>query len=468
MAEDVDLLEPCMSTQSTIGAALLQNISETLTYLDVGGCGGLQPKLAESREQLPDGSWRFELRQGVTFSDGTPFDARDVKHSFDRVMSDQITCEAKRYFGGMTVSAGVVDDHAIDFKADPVQPILPLLSLDLIVPEGTPIEFTRAPVGTGPYVLRDWTPGQQIVLAEREGYWGDKPAVSETTYLFRTDPAVRAAMIAAGEADIAPSIAAPDATNPGRLLVSGQRGDLYQPGSLDAADQRPARAQGAEHGHRSRGVHRHPAARRHAAGDRAVPAAHPGLERGGAVPEICPRGRQTAAGGSRGRWRAGRYQDDAGGTPRQLPQPHRGDGGDPAAAARGGFNVDLQFYEIAEFQKLYSKPYPTDRGPMMATAMHDNSKGDPSFTLFFKYASGGLQSGISDPKADDLIARASAATGEERAELWSELQAYLHDDVVADVLLFHSVRFVRVAPCLEWRPNMSATSSLPLGGIAFK
>src|SRR5690606_7142762 len=82
MAEDVDLLEPCMSTQSTIGAALLQNISETLTYLDVGGCGGLQPKLAESREQLPDGSWRFELRQGVTFSDGTPFDARDVKHSF--------------------------------------------------------------------------------------------------------------------------------------------------------------------------------------------------------------------------------------------------------------------------------------------------------------------------------------------------------------------------------------------------
>lgn len=105
---------------------------------------------------------------------------------------------------------------------------------------------------------------------------------------------------------------------------------------------------------------------------------------------------------------------------------------------------------------------------MMATAMHDNSKGDPSFTMFFKYASEGLQSGISDPKADDLIARASAATGEGCARLWSELQAYLHDDVVADVLLFHSVRFVRVAPRLEWRPNMSTTLSLPLGGIAFK
>lgn len=84
VGEDVDLLEPCMSTQSTIGAVLLQNISETLTYLDVRGGTGLQPKLAESWAQQPDGSWRFKLRQGVTFSDGTTFDAKDVKHSFDR------------------------------------------------------------------------------------------------------------------------------------------------------------------------------------------------------------------------------------------------------------------------------------------------------------------------------------------------------------------------------------------------
>jgi hypothetical protein len=40
--------------------------------------------------------------------------------------------------------------------------------------------------------------------------------------------------------------------------------------------------------------------------------------------------------------------------------------------------------------------------------------------------------------------------------------------VVADVLLFHSVRFARVAPRLSWRPNMSTTSSLPLGEIGFK
>ena len=68
---------------------------------------------------------------------------------------------------------------------------------------------------------------------------------------------------------------------------------------------------------------------------------------------------------------------------------------------------------------------------------HDNSKGDPVFSMFFKYASDGRQSGIADPKVDEMIAKASAATGDERAKDWSELFAYLHDEVVPDVLLFH-------------------------------
>ena len=110
---------------------------------------------------------RFHLRQGVTFSDGSGFDAQDVKHSFERALSDKISCETPRYFGGMTVQANVVDDHTIDFKADPVQPILPLLmSMVTIVPEETPIEFVRDPIGTGPYKVTEWTPGQRIVLID--------------------------------------------------------------------------------------------------------------------------------------------------------------------------------------------------------------------------------------------------------------------------------------------------------------
>jgi peptide/nickel transport system substrate-binding protein len=154
--EEVDVMEPCMATRSNIGRVILGNVNETLTELDVRGDQGLMPKLADSWEQMEDGSWRFHLRPGVTFSDGTTFDAQDVKHSFDRVFDPSITCESARYFGGMTVSANVVDPQTIDFVVDPVQPILPLLvSLITIVPAETPIEFVREPVGTGPYASRN-------------------------------------------------------------------------------------------------------------------------------------------------------------------------------------------------------------------------------------------------------------------------------------------------------------------------
>ena len=69
--------------------------------------------------------------------------------------------------------------------------------------------------------------------------------------------------------------------------------------------------------------------------------------------------------------------------------------------------------------------------------------------MFFKYDSKGTQSGISDPKVDEMIAKATAATGDERAKDWSELFAYLHDDVVPDVLLFHMVGFARVGDKID-------------------
>jgi peptide/nickel transport system substrate-binding protein len=104
----------------------------------------------------------------------------------------------------------------------------------------------------------------------------------------------------------------------------------------------------------------------------------------------------------------------------------------------------------------------------MLAVQHDNSRGDPVFTMFFKYASEGRQSGISDPHVDDLIARATAATGEERAALWSELFAYLHDEVVADVLLFHMVNYARIGERVTFTPTIATNSELELADIGFR
>ncbi|CDN58332.1 Dipeptide transporter; periplasmic-binding component of ABC superfamily (plasmid) [Neorhizobium galegae bv. officinalis bv. officinalis str. HAMBI 1141] len=470
LPEEADLLEPCMATRSNIGRIIMENVSETLTELDVRGKKGVMPRLAEKWEQTQDGSWRFHLRQGVKFSNGTTFDAKDVKHSFDRVMSDKNACESRRYFGGMKISANVVDPYTIDFKADPAQPILPLLmSLVTIVPEETPLAFIREPIGTGPYALKNWTPGQQIVLAARSDYWGAKPQVTEATYLFRADPSVRAAMVKAGEADLSPSISQLDATDPKTDFSYLDSETVYlrldhniQPlndvrvrKALNLAIDRQAFIgtlvpQGA------------------VLATALVPPTTQGWNPDVKVFPYDPEGAKKLLAEAKA---AGVKVD----TPITLiartanfPNVTEIMEAVQSQLQEVGFKVDLKFVEVAEHESYYSKPFKEGRGPIIVAAMHDNSKGDPSFTMFFKYASQGTQSGFSDPKVDDLIKRASAAVGDERVKLWSQLIAYLHDDVVADALLFHMVGFSRVSPRIDFKPTIATNSMLQLSEIGIK
>lgn len=470
LPEEADLLEPCMATRSNIGRIIMENVSETLTELDVRGGTGVQPRLAEKWEQNADGSWRFHLRQGVKFSDGTAFDAKDVKHSFDRIMSDKNTCESRRYFGGMTVTPTIVDDYTVDFKADPVQPILPLLlSLVTMVPEETPLEFVREPVGTGPYKLTNWTPGQQIVLTSRDDYWGAKPEVTEATYLFRADPAVRAAMVQAGEADLSPSISQVEATNPATDFSYLDSETVYLRIDHNIEPLNDVRVR------------------------RALNLA---VDREAFLGTLLPDSALLATAivppptlGWNKDVKVPAYDPEAA---KKLIEEAKADGvkvDTPITViARSanfpnvteimeaiqqqlqevGFKIDLKFVEVAEHEQYYSKPFAEGRGPQIVAAMHDNSKGDPSFSMFFKYATDGTQSGFSDPKVDDLITRASAAVGDERAKLWSELIAYLHDEVVADVLLFHMVGFSRVSERLDFKPTMATNSMLQLSEIKIK
>ena len=133
-----------------------------------------------------------------------------------------------------------------------------------------------------------------------------------------------------------------------------------------------------------------------------------------------------------------------------------------------GFTVEVQMLEVAQIEELYNKPFKEGRPPQMLAVQHDNSRGDPVFSMFFKYAAKAGSPGIADPKVDELIAKASAATGDERAALWSELIAYVHDEVIADVLLFHMVSFARVGDRIEFTPTIATNSQLELADIAFK
>ena len=467
--EELENVEPCMASQSNIGRVILQNISETLTELSP--TDGLKPRLADSWEDKGNGTWRFSLHKGVKFSDGSAFDAADVKHSLERVVSDKLTCEiGAKYFGGMKVSATIVDDTTVDVTADPASPILPLLLSTLtIVPAETPIEFVQTPIGTGAYVMSERNPGQSIVLTRRDDYWGAKPDVTKATYVFRSDDAVRAAMVAAGEADIAPLISQVDATNAKTDFAYPNSETTYlridvSQKPLDDVKVRLALNHAVDRDALLGTLIPEGSIPAHAMVPPSTIGWNPDLKAYAFDPE---KAKQLLA------------EAKAAGAPVDAEIRLIGRTGNFANVTEVmealqqmlkdvGFNVKLEMYEVAEWVDIYTKPYAEDRGPNLVEAMHDNAKGDPVFSMYFKYACDGQQSAICDKKADDLIARASAATGDERANLWKELFAYVHNEVVSDVFLFHMVGFSRVSEKLDFKPTIATNSELQLSQIKFK
>lgn len=470
LSEELELIDPCMSSQSNIGRVLLGNISETLTVYEPA-TATLKPVLAEAWEETQPGTWRFKLRQGVSFSDGTDFKARDVIHSLERTISDKMTCEiGGKYFGGFTITATEVDAYTVDITTDPAQPILPLLMSSLtIVPEETAMEMVQTPIGTGPYEMTERNIGQNIVLTRRDGYWGDMPTVTKATYVFRSDSAVRAAMVEVGEADIAPVISELDATNP--------ETDFSYPNSETTY---------------LRVDHATPPLN-----DRRVrEAMNLAIDRDAFIGTLVAKDAQKATAvvppttlGYNKDLKPYAFDPERA---KQLLAEAKADGvpvdteilivgriglfpnDTEVLEAMGqmlsdvGLTVKLQMTEVAEYNTYYNRPFAEGRGPQLVSAQHDNAKGDPVFSMYFKYGSEGLQSGLVYPELDAKISKATESSGDDRAALWSEVMTDIHDELIGDVEMFHMVGFSRVNPRLNFTPTISTNSELRLSEIGFK
>lgn len=469
LSEELDIVDPCEASRSNVGRVVLQNVAETMTELKPGE--GLKPRLAESWKDMGDGTWQFKLRSGVTFHDGSAFGASDVAHSLERIKSENISCEiGAKFFGGIDLTTEVVDDTTLNVTANPPQPILPLLmSTVTVVPEETSMDaYMDIPVGTGPYTFDEYNRGLNIKLSQNEDYWGEAPAVTSATYVFRSDSAVRAAMVAQGEADIAPNIALQDATNPEM--------DYSYPNS-ESVYMRPDTTMAPLDDKRVR------------------EALNYAIDREAFIGTILADGTLLSTAlvppstlGYNETLEPYPYDPDKA---RELLAEAKADGVpvdtnivligrinnwgnvlETMEALRAmwadvGFNIELQMVEVAEWVDRYSKPFNEDRGPEIVSAMHDNANGDPVFSMYFKYHSGGLQSAINDPELDAMIEAATIATDEDRVAKWKEVMKYIHTDKVIDVQLFHMVGFSRVNPRLDFKPTIKTNSELQLSQIAF-
>jgi peptide/nickel transport system substrate-binding protein len=123
-------------------------------------------------------TWRCNLRRGVTFHDGSAFDSADVKHSFDRVIKINDPSGISSLLSNLK-SVSTNGKYAVTFNLKSAQSTWPFIlasGAGAIVPSSYPANRLQAnnqpQVGTGPYKLVRYTPGQQAVFEANGDYWG--------------------------------------------------------------------------------------------------------------------------------------------------------------------------------------------------------------------------------------------------------------------------------------------------------
>lgn len=169
----------------------------------------LKPALAEALPEVSaDGrTYTYKLRQGVKFSDGTPFSAKDVVFTY-RTILDPKTNNASRTELDAVENVEAKGEDAVVFTLKyPYAPfaertVLPIAPEHIAGKQDVNSgEFTTKPVGTGPYLLTGWSKGEKLSFKANPGYWGGEPAVKKFTMAVIKDDDVRATRLRSGELD---------------------------------------------------------------------------------------------------------------------------------------------------------------------------------------------------------------------------------------------------------------------------
>ena len=192
-------------------------VSDPLTWIDdfndfqVVGLTGI-----EGWEQTGPNRWRFNLREGVTFHNGAPWNATQAKFWVD-FFGDEETSghhNANDFSFHGVIGGEVVDDYTLDVVCGKACPILPRTTIftkfqDVGWFEGaSEDDIERFSVGLGPYKIVEWRSGIEIELEAYEDYnpnpstnYSRAPIIPTVIQQWRNEPTVRAAMIETGEAD---------------------------------------------------------------------------------------------------------------------------------------------------------------------------------------------------------------------------------------------------------------------------
>lgn len=209
IAQSVDprTLDPHETTAPFLTVAA--QITEPLIYwsTDENGAPIIVKHLATDYRFLDDRTVQFELRQGVSFSNGEPFNAEAAKVSLELLFS---AFNYSEYLEGQLDRIEIIDDYTINLVVKE-----PMVLLETHLARGSmmvaPKDYqergfdamVQAPVGTGPYVFRERVLDSHITLDANPNYWGGTPLYKEVIFQIIPDDTARVAALEAGEVDIA-------------------------------------------------------------------------------------------------------------------------------------------------------------------------------------------------------------------------------------------------------------------------
>lgn len=193
---------------------ILMNLYDGLVrYRD--GALEVEPALAESWRVSEDGkTYTFELRRDVSFHDGTPFTAEAVKFNFERMLDEEHPFHDTgpfplAFFFSSIDRVETDGDHRVIFHLK--EPYAPFLS-NLAYPTGLIVspdavrkagkEFGRQPVGTGAYRFAEWESNSRVVVTGNQDYWDGAPDLEAVVFRPITDANTRVAEMLSGGIDV--------------------------------------------------------------------------------------------------------------------------------------------------------------------------------------------------------------------------------------------------------------------------
>jgi peptide/nickel transport system substrate-binding protein len=172
LGEDPDQLDPARTIELT-ASDVMNVVYERLVYIGTDGLP--HPWVAESWEISPDGKViTFKIRQGIKFHDGTDLDANAVKVSFDRILDPEMAAPYKTFVGSLESVESPDPTTAVFTFSEPYAPfftnstIIGIVSPAAVEKFGD--DFGHNPVGSGPFMFKEWQPGTKIIFERFPDY----------------------------------------------------------------------------------------------------------------------------------------------------------------------------------------------------------------------------------------------------------------------------------------------------------